>query len=174
MPPPTTTAPYFITIIMMCTHQRDRCRGTRRCRWAPTCWSGTRRPWWSPPATSVIALPTGTSSPVPAHWVVITYYLFFFGTLLLLLIIYLLVGSLESFGAQVTKLKAATLGDCPGVEELKQALSQASYKLVTLTHVRRIPEKPPRTPPLQLLIWWLPMCVGPRWGWCRWTRRREC
>jgi len=42
---------------------------------------------------------------------------------------------LESFGAQVTKLKAATLGDCPSVEELKQALSQASYKLVTLTHV---------------------------------------
>jgi hypothetical protein len=63
-----------------------------------------------------------------------------------------LVGSLESFGAQVTKLKAATLGDCPSVEELKQALSQASYKLVTLTHVY-IPEIPPRTSPLQLLTW---------------------
>jgi len=42
---------------------------------------------------------------------------------------------LEAFGVQVTKLKAATFGDCPTIEELKHTLSQQAYKLVTLTHV---------------------------------------
>jgi len=42
---------------------------------------------------------------------------------------------LEAFGVQVTKLKPDTLGDCPSVDEVKKALEQATYKIVTLTHV---------------------------------------
>lgn len=42
---------------------------------------------------------------------------------------------------QVTKLKPDTLGDCPSVDEVKKALEQATYKIVTLTHVRTSPSR---------------------------------
>lgn len=47
--------------------------------------------------------------------------------------------SLEAFDVQVTKLQAATLGDCPTIDEVKQALQKDTYKIVTLTHVRTAP-----------------------------------
>lgn len=42
---------------------------------------------------------------------------------------------LETYGARVTQVKAAMVGDRPSLEEIEQALEQDTYKLVTITHV---------------------------------------
>lgn len=42
---------------------------------------------------------------------------------------------LETYGANVTHLKAASIGERPSLEEIEKALKSKPYKVITLTHV---------------------------------------
>ncbi len=42
---------------------------------------------------------------------------------------------LERYGARVTQVKAAAVGDAPSLEEVEAAIKKAEYKVMTVTHV---------------------------------------
>lgn len=48
--------------------------------------------------------------------------------------IFLCLYSLSIYGANITTIKAE-VGSCPSIEEVKKALGEKKFKMVTITHV---------------------------------------